>query len=163
MDAKTQNIPPKSLDEVDLGVFNDTLSFFIRTLNRAVSRDLDEKLEGLDVAKGTGKISTLLLVNTYPGVRSSTIAQIIQRDRSAMGRLIDQMEAHDLLRREDSAEDGRAQELYITEKGAALAVTVEGIIQIQSRQFFSDLTDEEHEMVVRALRKVYRRMVGFKD
>ncbi len=163
MDAKSQNIPPKSLDEVDLGVFNDILSFFIRTLNRAVSRDLDEKLEGLDVAKGTGKISTLLLVNNYPGIRSSTIAQIIQRDRSAMGRLVDQMEAHDLLRREDSTDDGRAQELYITEKGAALTVTVEGIIQTQSRQFFSDLTDEEHATVVRLLRKVYRRMVGFKD
>ena len=77
--------PPTSVSEVDLDVLENTLSFYIRTVNIAVSRDLDDRLEGLDVARGTGKITTLLLVDSHPGIRPSVIAQLILKDRSAMG------------------------------------------------------------------------------
>ena len=45
----------RSCRDVELDVLEDTLSFYIRTINIAVSRDLDERLEGLDVARGTGQ------------------------------------------------------------------------------------------------------------
>ncbi len=156
--------PPKnspiSVADIDIDVLEDTLSFYIRSINLAVSRDLDEKLEGLDVARGTGKITTLFLVDGNPGIRPSVVAQIILKDRSAMGRLIDQMEEHELLRREISADDSRAQELYITEKGSELAAHIRGLVTKQSRDFFSDITDEEHGMLIDILRRVYRRIVA---
>ena len=96
MPAKKKG-PPHPVEMVDLDVLEDTLSFYIRTMNIAVSRDLDARLEGCDVARGTGKITTLLLVDSHPGIRPSVIAQIIMHDRSAMGRLIEQMIEHDLL------------------------------------------------------------------
>ncbi|GES49509.1 MarR family transcriptional regulator [Rhizobium sp. NBRC 114257] len=151
---------PISVKDIDIDVLEDTLSFYIRSINLAVSRDLDEKLEGLDVARGTGKITTLFLVDDNPGIRPSTIAQIILKDRSATGRLIEQMEAHDLLTRETSADDSRAQELYITEKGHELAKRVRAIVTKQSREFFSDITDEEHRLLIDILRRTYRRIVA---
>lgn len=108
MSKPTEN-PPTSPTDINLDVLEDTLSFYIRTINLAVSRDLDARLDGLDVAKGTGKITTLLLVDDYPGIRPSVIAHLTMRDRSAMGRIIDQMVSHDLIRREVSQEDSRAQ------------------------------------------------------
>src|SRR5438045_234830 len=98
MTTPTKN-GPASVKDIDIDVLEDTLSLYIRSINIAVSRDLDEKLEGLDVAQGTGKITTLFLVDGNPGIRPSTIAQVILKDRSAMGRLVDQMEEHGLLRR----------------------------------------------------------------
>jgi DNA-binding MarR family transcriptional regulator len=157
----TKKSPPVTVDDVELGVLDEMLSFFIRGLSIVVSRDLDEKLGDLEVAKGTGKVSTLLLVDRHPGIRPSVIAQIIMRDRSAMGRLIDLMESQGLLRREVSAEDSRAQELYITPKGAEVAAQVRAIVGPQSEAFFSDLTLKEQRVVIDALRKVYRRKVGF--
>lgn len=150
---------PVSVKDIDIDVLEDTLSFYIRSLNIAVSRDLDEKLDGLDVAQGTGKITTLFLVDGNPGIRPSTIAQVILKDRSAMGRLVDQMEEHGLLRREIAPEDSRAQALYISEKGAALATQVRKLVTKQSREFFSDMTDEEHELALEILRRAYRRIL----
>ena len=152
--------PPVSIDDIDLDVLEDTLSFYIRTVNLAVSRDLDERLEGCDVARGTGKITTLLLVDSHPGIRPSVIAQLILKDRSAMGRLVDQMEDHELLTRETSADDSRAQELYITEKGAALAVEVRELVTRQSRDFFDFIPEDEQRLLMDILRRAYRRIAG---
>jgi DNA-binding MarR family transcriptional regulator len=152
--------PPVSIGDIDLDVLEDTLSFYIRTVNLAVSRDLDERLEGCDVAKGTGKITTLLMVDSHPGIRPSVIAQLILKDRSAMGRLVDQMESHGLLTRETSADDNRAQELYITKKGAELAVHVRAIVSVQSKDFFDFIPQDEQRLLMDILRKAYRRIAG---
>ena len=152
--------PPVSINDIDLDVLEDTLSFYIRTANLAVSRDLDERLEGCDVAKGTGKITTLLMVDSHPGIRPSVIAQLILKDRSAMGRLLDQMESHGLLTRETSVDDNRAQELYITEKGAQLAMQVRAIVTQQSRDFFDFIPDDEQRLLMDILRRAYRRFAG---
>lgn len=148
---------------VGLDVLENVLSYYIRTLNMAVSRDLDEKLEGYEVAKGTGKITTLFLVDAHPGIRPSVIAQVIMRDRSAMVRLIDQMEEQGLLTRRADGEDNRAQGLFITPKGAELARRVRPIVVKQSRDFFPDITDGEHDMLISVLSRTYRRIVGLSN
>ncbi|WFS04310.1 MarR family winged helix-turn-helix transcriptional regulator [Rhizobium tumorigenes] len=152
--------PPVSLEDIDLDVLEDTLSFYIRTVNIAVSRDLDERLEGYDVAKGTGKITTLLMVDSHPGIRPSVIAQLILKDRSAMGRLVEQMESQGLLTRETSVDDHRAQELYITEKGAELAVEVRAIVTRQSKDFFDFVPEGDQQLLMDILRRTYRRIAG---
>jgi DNA-binding MarR family transcriptional regulator len=153
---------PTSIEHVDLDVLEDTLSFYIRTMNIAVSRDLDERLDGLDVARGTGKITTLLLVDSHPGIRPSVIAQIIMKDRSAMGRLIEQLIDHDLLVRQTSASERRAHELFVTTKGAELAAKIRPIVTKQSKDFFSFIAEEEQAQVMDILRRAYRKMIGMK-
>ncbi len=157
---ESRKTPPVSLEDIDLDVLEDTLSFYIRTVNIAVSRDLDERLEGYDVAKGTGKITTLLMVDSHPGIRPSVIAQLVLKDRSAMGRLVEQMESQGLLTRETSADDNRAQELYITERGAKLAVEVRAIVTRQSSDFFDFVPEGERQQLMDILRRTYRRIAG---
>jgi DNA-binding MarR family transcriptional regulator len=152
--------PATSVAEVDLDILEDTLSFYIRAIDIAVSRDLDERLEGLEVAKGKGKITTLLLVDSHPGIRPSVIAQLIFRDRSATGRLMEQMEQHGLLTRRVSSNDSRAQELYITEKGAALAARVRALVPKQSKDFFDFISPEEQAQLMDILKRAYRRIAG---
>lgn len=147
--------------DVDLGVLDETLSFFIRSINIAVTRDLNDRLEGLDVARGTGKITTLFLVENHPGIRPSVIADVIFKDRSAMGRLIDDMSGSGLIRREVAEGDQRAQALFLTDKGAELAVTVWGIVR-QSRAFFTETDDADYAEVLRLLRAIYWRVVASK-
>jgi DNA-binding MarR family transcriptional regulator len=152
--------PPTTINDVNLDVLEDTLSFYIRSINIAVSRHLDERLDGLDVARGTGKITTLLLVDTHPGIRPSVIAQLIIKDRSAMGRLVDQMDGKGLLTRKTSSDDTRAQELYITAKGKSLAARVRKLISDQNHEFFSAISDEDQKTLIAILRKAYRQIVG---
>lgn len=152
--------PATSVSDVDLDVLEDMLSFYIRSINLTLSRDLDERLAGLDVAKGTGKITTLLLVDSHPGIRPSVIATLIMKDRSAMGRLIDFMESHGLISRRTSPKDTRAQELYITEKGHELAETIRPIVTKQSEDFFAGMPAEEQQQILAILKRHYHRLTG---
>jgi DNA-binding MarR family transcriptional regulator len=154
---------PISTRGVDLDILENTLSFYIRSINLAVSRDLDERLDGLEVARGTGKITTLLMVDSHPGVRPSIIAKMSLHDRSAMARLVDQMEEQGLLKRKVSATDRRAQELFITTKGAALADRVRALVNEQSREFFHFVPEGEQKLVIDILRRIYRRIAGLDD
>lgn len=149
-----------SIEHVDLDVLENLLSFYIRSINIAVSRDLDERLHGLDVARGTGKVSLLLMVDSHPGIRPSVIAQLTMKDRSAMGRLVDHMVDHGLMTRKTSSNDNRAQELYITPAGAELASTVRKLVTDQSRDFFGFMPEDEQKQLIDILKRAYRRIAG---
>lgn len=153
--------PPASIEEINLDVLEGTLSFYIRSINIAVSRDLDERLDGLAIAKGTGKISTLLLVDSHPGIRPSFLAHLTLKDRSAMARIVDQMVVQGLVRRKTSLDDSRVQELYITPKGAELAVEVRALVTKQSEDFFSAIPRAEQEQLLGMLRRAYLSIAGF--
>ncbi|MGL4964229.1 MAG: MarR family winged helix-turn-helix transcriptional regulator [Inquilinus sp.] len=148
---------PKTIDfsEIDFDIFTDLLSFYVRTVNMLVSRDLDEQMAALEVAGGTGKISTLLLVGRNPGIRPSVLAHFILKDRSAMGRLLDQMQQAGLVEQKISPEERRARELYLTVKGRRVAEEVRTVARRQSADFFSILSGQEQADLLRLLRKVY--------
>ena len=158
-DDKRSSTPPVTrVEDVDLGVLDGTLSFFIRSLNLAVTRDLDARLEGMEVARGTGKITALFLIDRHPGIRPSVIAAASMKDRSAMARILDDMEKNGLIRREPDPEDGRVQALHLTEKGAKVSREVQAIVR-QSRDFFHDISEEEYAQVIDLLRGLYWRIV----
>jgi DNA-binding MarR family transcriptional regulator len=152
---------PKTTDylNIDFDVFGELLSFFVRSVNLIVSRDLDQKMEKLSLAGGTGKISTILLVGANPGIRPSVLAHFIQKDRSAMGKLIERMERAGLLEQKISATERRARELYLTERGRALVPKVRAQILRQDDDFFGMLAPEERRHLLALLRKIYSRHV----
>jgi len=139
---------------VDLGVLGQLLSFYIRSINITVSRDLDKKLAGLEVAKGTGKISTLLIVARHPGICPSAIADVIMRDRSAMGRLVTLMENQGLLNRKISQDDSRSHELYLTPHGEELAAKVTRLVAEQEAEFFQSVSEHEKNFIIKVFKKV---------
>ena len=80
---------PKTIgyQNIDFDVFASLLSFYVRTVNLLVSQDLDAHTKDLHLAGGTGKISTILLVDANPALRPSVLAHFIRKDRSAMAKL----------------------------------------------------------------------------
>lgn len=155
------NLPTKSLtgsSRMDLDVLENTLSFYIRVLDMAVSRDLDRHMAKLEVARGKGKISALLLVDSHPGIRPSVIAQLTLSDRSATARVLEHLDRHDLIQRKTAQDDSRAQELYVTDKGAATASEVRRIVTQQSESFFRFIPQEEQVVVIDILRRAYDRL-----
>ncbi|MGF1610732.1 MAG: MarR family winged helix-turn-helix transcriptional regulator [Kiloniellales bacterium] len=155
-DRRRPAAPPVDPADVDLDILQDLASFYVRSVNLCLSRDLDHCMGALPVARGTGKISTLLITGANPGVRPSTIAQIIQKDRSAMVRLLDQMKGAGLLIQRVSARERRSHELYLTKKGEALAERVRAIAIAQNERFFSVLTAAEQAQLQSLLKKLYR-------
>ena len=110
--ARPKRRPPQvprtaDISDIDLDILSDLLSFYIRVINQVLGRDLDHQIRGTPVARGTGKISTLLLVAANPGIRPSVIAHFNMKDRSAMVRILDQLRRAGLLRQSVSATERR--------------------------------------------------------
>src|SRR5262245_34991330 len=105
---------PKTIayDNIDFDVFSTLLSFYVRSTNLLVRQDLDHHTESLGLAGGTGKISTILLADSNPGLRPSVLAHFIRKDRSAMAKLLWQMEHAGFLEQRVSPTERRARELY---------------------------------------------------
>ncbi|GHG85677.1 MarR family winged helix-turn-helix transcriptional regulator [Pseudodonghicola xiamenensis] len=153
-----QDDQPITLAGLHIDVLDGAFSWYIRSLDSVVSRDLDHRMAHLDIAKGKGKITTLLLVDDYPGVRPSQIAEVLMRDRPATGRIIDRLVQAGDIRRETAPEDQRAQALFITEKGHALADEVRGIIREQENEFFDFIAEEDRAQFMRMLKRAYLNM-----
>lgn len=149
---------PIKADRLDLDVLENTFSFYIRILDMAVSRDLDRHMAKLEVARGKGKISALLLIDSHPGIRPSIISQLTLSDRSATARVLEHLDRHGLIRRKTAHDDSRAQELYVTDKGATTACEVRRIVTQQSESFFRFIPQEEQVVVIDILRRAYDRL-----
>jgi DNA-binding MarR family transcriptional regulator len=155
---RKENSAPKTVDysNIKFDILKDLLSFYSRSVSLALNRDYDAKIGKISLARGTGKVSTLLLVGVNPGIRPSVIAHFILKDRSAMARLLDQLKRSGLLVEKVSAAERRAHELYLTPKGHALLDRVRSIAVKQSGDFFSVLSAAEQAQLLGLLKKLYQ-------
>lgn len=145
-------------EAIDLDVLDVTLSFFIRSLDVAVSRDWDARVADLAAIRGTGRVTALLLIHNHPGIRPSVIARVVMKDRSEIGRVLDGLEASGLITRRTSSRDSRAWALFLTEAGEQMVDSIRTRVR-ESRSFFGDLTEEEYDAVIGPLRALYWRIV----
>ncbi|ANT61680.1 hypothetical protein AYJ57_14415 [Salipiger sp. CCB-MM3] len=150
--------PPIEIGGLRIEILEGAFSWYFRTMDAVVSRDLDKRMAHLEIAKGKGKITALLLVDDYPGIRPSQIAEVLMRDRPATGRIIDRLVASGVIRREAAPDDQRAQALFITERGHALSQEVREIIRQQEAEFFDFIEPEDRAQFMRMLKRAYLKM-----
>ena len=148
---------PKTIDysDVKFDILQYLLSLYSRSVSLVLNRDYDRKIGKVSLTRGTGKVSTLLMVGANPGVRPSVIAHFILKDRLAMARLFDQMKRNGLLVEKVSASDRRAHELYLTAKGYALIDRVRAITVGQSADFYAILSEAGRHQLLGILKKLY--------
>ena len=157
MRARNAVQAPKTIayQHIDFDIFGTLLSFYVRSVNLLVSQDLDGETAKLGLSGGTGKIATILLVGANPGIRPSVLAHFIRKDRSAMGKLLEQMEAAGLVEQRVSRVERRARELFLTPAGRALVQRTRDVVRRQDDEFFAPLSGPERSRLLALLRKLY--------
>jgi DNA-binding MarR family transcriptional regulator len=155
-------LEPRTIDysDVSLDVLGSLLSFHARTVGLALNKSYDHEIADVSLARGTGKVSVLLLTAANPGIRPSVIAHFIHKDRAAMARLIEQMKVNGLIEHKIDADERRAHELYLTPKGESLLERVRAIALGQSARFFGVLSESEQAELLRLLMKLYEAHVA---
>lgn len=141
-------------DAGELDVLAGAMSFFVRSVNLSVSRYLEIKLAGTPLSGGTGKVTTLFMVQKRPGITAAEIAPYAGKDAPAMARLVDRLIASGLIDRRPDPQSRRRQLLFITPKGEEHLDLVRDIVHRERHEAFGMLSDEEHAQAVRLLRKV---------
>ena len=128
-------------------------SHLVRRLNQAsVSMFMEETgKRGYDLTPV--QYGALTAISDRPGLDQATLANHIAYDRVTIGGVVDRLVQKRLVRREISATDRRARELYLTEAGSKMLEEVRPIMRDTQELLLQGLDSDERVNFMRMLRK----------
>jgi len=129
------------------------LGYRLRIVSNAVSHSFARKLSscGITVAEW------VILREMYSGKEKtapSAVADMTGLTRGAVSKLIDRLLAKGLVRRSESSEDRRYQEIVLTTKAIKLIPKLTSIADENDESFFSVLPDNEKKALMKVLVKL---------
>jgi len=101
--------------EVDLGVLNERLGYFVRRLQVCVFKDFIRRLARLDLSPA--QFSVIVVIGAHPGLSQAQLATTLGIERARLVRLLHRLEQRGLTERRPSAADGRRHALVLTRSG----------------------------------------------
>lgn len=104
----------------------NSIGYQINRLSQSVARELDRRMSNLDLTDAQWK--PLLLLRQGTCTTAADIARLACHDTGAITRVLDRLEAKELIRRVRSETDRRVINLELTESGAVLATEIPRIL-----------------------------------
>lgn len=95
----------------------------------------------------------------HPGVDQVTLAGLVALDKVTTGSIVSRLVDRGLVRREQSAHDGRARALFLSDEGTALLVEMQQIVRQAQKTLLARLSREEQKTLMNLL----RQMMGVED
>jgi DNA-binding MarR family transcriptional regulator len=134
---------------LDAGALPDLLGYRLRLAQQAVFRDYATSVQGLS----PGRVGLLITIDANPGVTQSRLAEAVNRDRSTMVAVLDQLEARGLIERRRGA-DRRTNGLWMTRGGRQLLARALRGIARHERRVASRLSPAERRHLLELLGKI---------
>jgi len=132
----------------------DSIGYLMKLALAALRRDLDRRMAQHDL---TGvQMLPLLLIDRGGCHTAAELARVNGTDAGATTRLLDRLQAKDLLERSRSAEDRRVVRLELTPVGRALVAKIPHAIAESLNHALHDFSAAE----VDALRHMLRRIIA---
>lgn len=121
----------------------DSVGYLVNRLAQTIARELDRRMIDLGLTDAQWKPMFML----YQGGCSTAadLSRIACHDTGAVTRLIDRLEAKELLRRVRSADDRRVVNLELTDAGRKIAAEVPKIIVCLANQVLAGFSPDEFE------------------
>lgn len=140
------------LSSRERGQFSRELGRALTFLYRGRRKFMGESLKEYDFAGAMYMI--LLHVDRHPGASQDSIASHMYLDKCNVARRTKKLEDLGYLYRETDQSDRRQNNLYLTEKGKALAPVIRGCLGSWGDQVSAGLTEEEKQTLLTLLTKM---------
>jgi DNA-binding MarR family transcriptional regulator len=125
------------------------IGYRLRLAQQNVFRDFAASVPGLS----PGRVGMLLLIEANPGVTQSRLAHAVNRDRSTMVGVLDQLEAKGLIERRRGS-DRRTNGLWLTRTGRVRLARAKRAIAIHERRVTARLSAAERAQLLHLLARV---------
>jgi DNA-binding MarR family transcriptional regulator len=132
-----------------LGALPQLLGYRLRRAQQAVFRDFAASVHGLS----PGRVGLLITIEANPGMTQSRLAEMVGRDRSTMGGVLDELEAKALIERRRGA-DRRTNGLWLTRAGRALLGRAVREIAAHERRIAARLNAAERKQLLDLLGRI---------
>jgi DNA-binding MarR family transcriptional regulator len=137
--------------KLDPGALHGLLGYRLRLAQQAVFRDFALSVPGLS----PGRVGLLILIDANPGVTQSRLAEAIERDRSTMVGVLDQLQDRGLIERRRGT-DRRTNGLWLTRAGRAQLARAQRSIARHERRIGARLSAGERRQLLALLGKISR-------
>lgn len=142
--------PEQRLGEIGLANYPPYLMNRIMGRYNASLRGEMAKL-GLTVPK----MRALAILSVMDGIQISQLSVHAIVEQSTMSRVLDALQAEDLIRRETHPEDSRATRIFITEAGRSAFETLWPTMMASYAAMFSGIDDKERRAFIATLQKIH--------
>ncbi|MBI5265235.1 MAG: MarR family transcriptional regulator [Bradyrhizobium sp.] len=96
----------------------------------------------------------LIAARENPGLDATRLSYLIAFDRSTLGKVLDRLEAKELIRRSGTAHDRRVKTVELTKEGARLLAAVEPAVQRAQQRFLGRLPADEQRRFMTTLTRL---------
>ncbi|MBV0911946.1 MarR family winged helix-turn-helix transcriptional regulator [Anianabacter salinae] len=141
--------PPEPQDAPILGHLAEDLSFVTRILRSEILERNASFFATHEVAGG--EVAVLNLIGLNPGLTQKDLAKVVVLRKSALTKLVNEMERTGLIERRKEGADKRLNALYLTTEGAARLARMRPDMARLQEDLLAPLTSAERAMLFELL------------
>jgi DNA-binding MarR family transcriptional regulator len=123
-----------------------------RILLKYIDKEINNKL-GIPVVQATA----LFYIFQNNGCLLKDLSAALLQNKSAITTLVERMEKNGLIVKKDSESDGRASQLFLTEKGRCLCTQAQPLVLEYGQHMLEDFSDSEIHTIHRFLDTLIRK------
>ena len=131
----------------------DHVGYWLRFVSNHVSASFARRLEKLDISVSEWVAMRKLYDETAP-ISSTALAETMGMTKAPVSRLVERLVQKELVDRQASREDGRAQEIWLSASGRQLVPKLAAIADRNDAAFFGDLPENTREALISILRQI---------
>jgi DNA-binding MarR family transcriptional regulator len=153
MPAKTKTAPNKlDLKKLELEALRNTPGFLIRLVQLKFFEGFYEVFAELGLSPASYAI--LMLVRDNPGVPPSSVAALLRLQLPNLTKILNELDAAGLVKRNRSKSDGRAVEIVLTPKGQRLMKEAVALTEPYNRRMLAPLDASERTTLIALLNRL---------
>ena len=131
---------------------SDNIGFLIGDISRLIRRTFDKRAKAIGVTRAQWKVLTWL--KRHEGINQSTLADTLELDAMTLCRMVDRLQAADLVERRPDPGDRRAWQLFLTPRGIELTDQLKPIGEQLLQEALSGVTENEQQQLQQLLELV---------
>lgn len=152
------SIRQSPLEDVDTGpvdglVLEERLGYALRRAQLKVFKHFDEAMREHDIRPA--QFSSLVVIEGYPGVTQSSLAQTLAIDPPRVVNLVNSLEERGLAMRVRCKRDRRSHGIFLTKQGEALIDKLKELSRQSDLAATQALSEIERRQLLLLLRKIY--------
>lgn len=123
-------------------------------LVHSLKRSMQEQIEGLELDVVPMQVRVLKIIANKPQCTAIDIANVLDRDKAQVTRLLNSLIKQELIAKAPNPEDKRSQCLLLTEGGQQVMSKVSGIDKVMFNKMSKGLSEEELDVFQRVISKI---------